>query len=608
MAGTGQNTSRRAPENTKTAATTTEQADGQGIVLPRAISVKELADRLDVSPIEIIKRLMRNGVMATINQVVDYGAAAKVATELGFSVREEQAQARVKTTPPHLRFREDKEAQLQVRPPVVTLMGHVDHGKTSLLDAIRESEVAAGEAGGITQHIGAYQVDVRGQKITFLDTPGHEAFTAMRARGAQATDIAVLVVAADDGVMPQTIEAIDHARAAGVPIVVAINKIDKPDANVERVKQELADSGLVIEEWGGDIIAVPVSAKRRQGIGDLLENILVVAEVEELKANPHRRPQGVVIEAEMDKTRGPLATLLVQTGTLKVGDPVVVGTIWGKVKAMFNDKGKHIKRADPSTPAMVLGLDSVPRAGDTFLVAPDDRAARQLVSERQAKAEARARSLRLDDVYQRISSGEVKELNIILKTDVEGSIEPVRTSLEKLGTEQVRVRIIHAATGGITESDVMLAIASGAIIVGFNSRPEAGAKRLADAEGVDIRFYDVIYHLVEDVENALKGLREPTYTEVVEGRAEIIAIFPMGKTRKIAGTRVTEGKLVRGSMARILRGGEVVTQARIESLKHFKEAVKEMSAGFECGILFESFDDFETGDIIEGFRREKMES
>jgi translation initiation factor IF-2 len=575
----------------------------RAVVLPRRLTVKQLADILGVSGIDAIKCLMRNGVMANINQVVDYETAAIVAADLGFESKEEPQAPQAAPKP---RIAETGKG-IKLRPPVVTIMGHVDHGKTKLLDAIRQTNVVDTEAGQITQHIGAYQVEIHGQKITFLDTPGHEAFTAMRARGAQVTDIAILVVAADDGVMPQTLEAINHAKAAGVPVVVAINKVDKPTANVDRVKQQLAESGVVIEEWGGDVIAVPVSAKRGDGIPDLLENLLIVAEILELKADPDRPAIGVVIEARLDSSRGPMATVLVQTGTLEIGDYVVVGDIWGKVKAMFDDKGKRVKKAGPSTPVGVLGLSSVPQAGDSLTVVSGEKEARAEVQRQQKEKEMSSTSKvpKLSNLFAQIQAGNVKELNIILKTDVQGSIEPIRDSLERLGSGEVKVRIVHSGSGSITENDVLLAIASKGIIIGFNAHPEPGAKRLAEQGGVDIRSYQVIYTLVEDVEKALAGMLEPTYVDVVEGHGEVRATFST-KQGKIAGVYVTDGKIGRGASARVLRKGQPVFEGQVSSLKHFKENVREIAAGFECGVGVEGFPEFEVGDIIETYRKEKM--
>lgn len=576
-----------------------------GVVIPRALTVKQLADILGISAIEAIKYLMRSGIMASINQVIDFDSAAIVAADLGYEAKEE-AEASVETVEKYRFIGEDSAAQ-KPRPPVVTIMGHVDHGKTKLLDAIRQTNVVDTEAGKITQHIGAYQVEIRGQKITFLDTPGHEAFTAMRARGAKVTDIAILVVAADDGVMPQTVEAMDHARAAGVPIVVAINKIDKPDANPDRVKQQLADNNLLIEEWGGDVVCVSVSAKRGDGISDLLENLLIVAEIQELKADPTRPAFGAVVEASLDSSKGPLATVLVQTGTLNIGDNVVVGETSGKIKAMFDDKGKRVRKAEPSMPVEVLGLNSVPQAGDSLAVVGSEKEARAEAQQRQMERErvGASRAPRLSNLFAQIQAGQVKELNIILKTDVQGSLEPIRSSLERLGSKEVKVRIVHSGSGNITENDVMLAIASKGIIIGFNTRPEPGAKLLADSEGVDIRCYQVIYNVVEDIEKALVGMLEPTYMDVVEGHAEVRAIFNV-RQGEIAGAYVTDGKLSRGAQARVLRNGESIHESSIASLKHFKENVRDMAAGFECGLGIEGFSGFEIGDIIESYRREKM--
>ncbi len=574
------------------------------LVIPRALTVKQLADILGVSGIEVIKHLMRNGIMANINQAIGFDSAASVATDLGYEAKEEP-EASAETAEKYRFTGEDSAAQ-EPRPPVVTIMGHVDHGKTKLLDAIRQTNVVDSEAGKITQHIGAYQVEIHGQKITFLDTPGHEAFTAMRARGAKVTDIAILVVAADDGVMPQTVEAIDHARAAGVPIVVAINKIDKPEANPDRVKQQLADNGQIIEEWGGDVVCVLVSAKRGDGISELLENLLIVAEIQELKADPTRPAFGAVVEASLDSSKGALATVLVQTGTLEIGDNAVVGETWGKIRAMFDDKGKRVKKAGPSMPVEVLGLNGVPQAGDSFAVVGSEKEARVEAQQRQrgrGRVSA-SRAPRLSNLFAQIQAGQVKELNIILKTDVQGSIDPIRSSLERLGSEEVKVRIVHSGSGNITENDVMLAIASKGIIIGFNTRPEPGAKLLADSEGVDIRCYQVIYNVVEDIEKALAGMLEPTYMDVVEGHAEVRAVFSV-RQGTVAGTYVTDGKLSRGAQARVLRNGESIHEGPITSLKHFKENVRDIAAGFECGIGIEGFSEFEMGDIIESYRREK---
>lgn len=570
------------------------------VEIPHSVSVRQLAELMQVSAIDIIKQLMRDGIFANINQVIDYEVAAKVAAALGYKAQLKHLVTEAGSR--RYRPREEELGGLKLRPPVVTIMGHVDHGKTKLLDAIRKTNVVDTEAGGITQHIGAYQVEVKGQKITFLDTPGHEAFTAMRARGAQVTDITILVVAADDGVMPQTLEAIDHARAAGVPIVVAINKIDKPEANPERVKQQLADAGLVVEEWGGDVVCVAISAKEKKGINDLLENLLVVAEMEELKADPSRPAVGVVVEAELDKSKGPLATVLVQTGTLKVGDTVVVGGAWGRVRAMFNDMGKRVRRAEPSTPVEILGLDSVPQAGDILKAVAGEQQARVLIQKHQREKHAGVVSL--DNLYDQISAGQVKELDVILKVDVQGSLEPITASLEKLSTDKVKVRIIHSGTGNINESDVMLAVASKGLVIGFGTKVEAGARRMADAEGVDIRLYDIIYNLVDDVEKALKGMLEPHYIDVTEGRAEVRAVFPSGK-KKVAGVMVTEGKISRGASVRVRRKDKVLHESVIEGLRRFKDDVSEVAAGYECGVGVKDFDAFEAGDILEFYRREK---
>jgi translation initiation factor IF-2 len=577
------------------------------VELPASVSVKDLADLLHITPIEAIKQLMRNGIMANINQIINYEVASLVANGFGYEVKP-KAKARVAASAAgkiKKQVREERGSDLQPRPPVVTIMGHVDHGKTRLLDAIRQANVMASEAGGITQHIGAYQVEIEGKKVTFLDTPGHEAFTAMRARGAQVTDIAVLVVAADDGVMPQTIEAINHAKAAGVPIVVAINKIDKEEANPELVKQQLANNGLVVEDWGGDTIAVPVSAKEKKGISDLLENILLVAEMEDLKANPFKPAAGVIIEAEMDKNRGPLATILVQNGTLKTGDIVVVGNTWGKIKAMFNEKGKQVRKAEPATPVEILGLNEVPQVGDAIAAVADESQAAAIVQKRQQQKKPETKGMRLDTFFKEISAGKVKELNIILKTDVQGSVEPIRNSLERLATPEVQVRTIHSSTGNITEGDVMLALASEALIIGFNTNVDIGARRLADSKGVDIRVYNIIYSLIDDVEKALKGLLEPIIIEVIEGRAEVRQIFPAGKGTRVAGCYVSEGRISRNLPVRVIRKGKVFSDTTVVSLRRFKDDVKEVAAGFECGIGLKDFNDFQPGDILEFYQKQK---
>jgi translation initiation factor IF-2 len=598
------------PDNIPQAKTKTTDdaaaAPPKTVELPASLTVRQLADLLTVSAVEIIKQLMRAGIMANINQLINYDAAATVAKGFGFEPKVQPKAAR-KPSAATVRKQMAKEAgNLQLRPPIVTVMGHVDHGKTRLLDAIRQTNVMDSEAGGITQHIGAYQVEYKGQKITFLDTPGHEAFTAMRAHGAQITDITILVVAADDGVMPQTIEAISHARAAGVPIIVALNKIDKPEANPDRVKQQLSEAGLICEDWGGDTICVPVSAKEKRNITDLLENVLAVAELEELKADPTRPATGVVVEARLDKSKGPTATILINNGTLKIGDHVVVGATAGRVRAMLNDKGTPIRKAEPATPVEILGLGAVPQVSDSLTVVVDERHAQELVEKNKAeqnKAGA-ARAVSLHSLYEQISAGKVKELNVILKTDVQGSIEPIRISLEKLGSEAVKVRIIHAGAGNITESDVLLAIASKGLIVGFDVGIEEGAKRQAAAEGIDIRLYDIIYSLIDDIDKALKGLLPVPIVEVIEGRAEVIAVFP-AKGNKVAGVRVAEGKVTRGVKVRVWRGKKTLADSTVASLKRFKENVKECAAGFECGVGVDNFGDFQMGDVMEFYSQQK---
>lgn len=571
------------------------------VELPPFITVRQLADILKVEPVKVIKQLMRKGIMANVNQTIDFDTASITAADFGYDAKAAKERRALSSR----KERGKGKGKLSVRPPVVTVMGHVDHGKTTLLDVIRKTNVTAREAGAITQHIGAYQALVDGREITFLDTPGHEAFTAMRARGTQVTDIVTLVVAADDGVMPQTVEAINHAKAAKVPIVVAINKIDKPDANPERVKQQLADLGLVIEEWGGDTVCVPISAKQGQGISDLLENLFLVADILELQADPDSAAEGVIIEAKLDKTKGPLATLLIQKGTLRRGDVVVAGGAWGKIKAMFDDKGKQVHKAEPSTPVEVLGLNEVAKSGDHFIVLPDEHEARSIV-EKQKYPRPRP-ILSLSALSSQISDGQIKELNIVLKTDVEGSIEPIKTSVERLGTEKTKARIIHTASGSITESDVLLAAASKGIIIGFNTPTSPGATQLADVEAVGIHHYDVIYKLIEDVDRTLKGMLEPTYAEVLSGRVEVRAVFPRSKLGKIAGVYVMEGKAWRGAQVKILRQNKVICDSRVSSLKRFKEDVAEVSTGLECGLGVEGTVDFQIGDIIEFYRRERID-
>ncbi|MBI4188647.1 MAG: translation initiation factor IF-2 [Chloroflexi bacterium] len=582
------------------------------VEIPHTLSVEQLSELLQVSAIDVIKRLMSNGIMANINQTIDYEAAAAVAVNFGYQAHLQSQtgrKAEFVRDVKRQRLQPDRElANLKPRPPIVTVMGHVDHGKTRLLDAIRKTNVMGGEAGGITQHIGAYQVEVNGRKITFLDTPGHEAFTAMRAHGAKITDIAILVVAADDGVMPQTLEAINHAKAAGVPIVVAINKIDKPEANPDMVKQQLAEAGLVIEDWGGDTVCVLVSARENKGIPELLENLLLVADMEELKADPSRPASGVVIEAGLDKTKGPLATVLIDSGTLRPGNTVVVGDTWGRVKAMFNDLGKQVRKAEPATPVAILGLNVVPQEGDTLTAVAGEHQAKDLIEKQQSKTQQRlpsARAVTLGNLFEQVNEGKVKELNIILKTDVQGSIEPIRTSLEQLSTDEVKVIVIHSGSGNITESDVMLAIASKGLIIGFNADAEPGARRLAGLEGVSIRHYDIIYNLVDDVAKALKGMLAPTKVEVIDGQGEIRAVFPAGKKEKIAGVYITEGKATRGDSVRVKRKDKVIATSVVSSLRRFKDDVKEVAAGYECGVGIKDYNEFEVGDTLEFFRIEE---
>ncbi|MFQ5873365.1 MAG: translation initiation factor IF-2 [Dehalococcoidia bacterium] len=596
---------------TRQAGTSSQKASGPTIQLPPALSVQQLADTMEASVIEVIKQLMRRGVMANINQVIDYDTAAIIVSDFGLRPQQLQENRSVATKP---KVEEgapptdkDESSLLKARAPVVTILGHVDHGKTTLLDVIRKTSVTASEKGGITQHIGAYQVEAQGQKITFLDTPGHEAFTAMRARGAQVTDIAVLVVAADDGIMPQTREAIDHAKAADVPIVVAINKIDKAEASTEKVKQQLTDLDMVPEEWGGDTIVVPVSAQTQEGISDLLENILLVAEVAELKANPDREARGTVIEAKLDSARGPVATVLVQAGTLRVGDPFLVGETGGKVRAMFNESGQSIEEAGPSTPVEVLGIGTVPGAGDALVVCQAAKRGERARRRKGAEAVQATGTNNVEQLLAQVRTGDTKELNVILKTDVEGSGEAIRNALERLETDQVRVNVIRTGSGGVTETDVLLATASDAIILAFNTRCEAGARRLAEKEQVSVRFYNVIYDLTKDMEKAVSGLLEPVYREVVEAQAVVKEVFKV-KGGKVAGIGVTEGKLGRNALIRVVRDGAVIHESRVKSLRHFKDEVKEVPSGSEGGIGVEGFDNFEAGDVIEAFRREEVES
>ena len=589
----------------------TRKAAPKVVVLPQTLTVKRLAELTRISPIDAIKQLMRNGIMASMNQVIDFEVATLVTSAFGVRVKPEEGGAAAPSASVLLESFDGEidSSKLVVRSPVVTILGHVDHGKTTLLDTIRRSRVTDSEVGGITQHIGAYQVVYNDREITFLDTPGHEAFTAIRARGARVTDIAVLVVAADDGMMPQTIEALDHAKAANVPVVVAINKMDRPDADSDKVKRQLAEQGLVVEEWGGDVIATPISAIQGDGIDDLLENILVVSEISELKADPDRRASGVVIEAKLDKSRGALATVLVQNGTLRVGDPTIAGTSWGRIKAMTNDSGRRVKEAAPSVPVEVMGFDSLPEAGDVFQVLPDERTVRGIVVQRLREKESEssgARALTLEEIYTRVKTGEVKELNLVIKGDVQGSIEAVCSALERLENDRVKVSILHAGSGTITETDVLLASASKAIIIGFSTTTQQGVERLAEREGVEIRHYNIIYRLIEDVEKALKGILESTYTEVVQGHAAVRVIFSVGRRNRIAGCMVSDGRLTRGANVRVIRGGEVIHNGSISSIRHFKEEVNEITTGFECGIGLAGYTDFEEGDVLETYRRERV--
>ena len=577
------------------------------LILPQTMTVQRLSELTDQNPIDVIKQLMRNGIMAAMNQVIDYQMATLVTSAFEIST--------VMAEPDEADAGKDSKAEEEVdqaglvaRTPVVTILGHVDHGKTTLLDFIRDSSVAEREIGGITQHIGAYQVEANGQLLTFLDTPGHEAFSAIRARGSKATDIAILVVAADDGIMPQTDEAISHAKAAGVPILVAINKMDMPAADSERVKRQLSERNLLVEDWGGEIISVELSARTGEGVNDLLENIALVAEIAELKANPDNPATGVIIEAKLDRKRGPTATLLVQDGTLAVGAYVTAGGVWGRVRAMSNYQGDAIKQALPGTPAEILGFGTIPEAGDLFTVVPNERTARNMASERANSAssqQAQARALTLDEVVNQTPAGELKELNLVLKADVKGSVEAVRQSLENLTENNIKVRILHANSGGVTESDVLLASASKAIIIAFTVGIEPSADRLANRMGVEIRSYDIIYQLIEDVELALQGLLEPAVVDVILGRAEIREIFPTRGGVKIAGCRVVEGRITKGVTVRITRDGKVLEETTVNSLRHFRDEVNEATLGTECGIVLQGYNDFEQGDVLEAHREER---
>ena len=601
---------------------TLDPKDRTAIELPSSITVKDLADLLAVNPADIIRELIKSGIFANINQGIDRETAALVAEELGYEVAEtvqvgapsagdngEAEAAPVSAATKEQLFEEDDPSLMQPRAPIVTVMGHVDHGKTSLLDAIRTTKVAAGERGGITQHIGASEITKDGRRIVFLDTPGHEAFTAMRARGAKVTDIAIVVVAADDGVMPQTLEAIDHARAAKVPIIIALNKIDKPDANPDRVKNGLAEAGVVVEEYGGDVPMVPVSAKARLGLDELLEMIILVADLQELKANPKRPAIGTIVEAELDKGRGPVATALVQTGTLRVGDVIVVGETYGKVRALENDKGKRITKAGPSSAAVVLGLADVPKAGDILRVVADEKIARSMVEERKNASAARSDGggrATLEDLYAQIQAGQAKELRIILKTDVSGSLGAITHALQQLSTDEVRINVLHEAAGDVTDNDIMLAAASNAIVVAFNTKVTDTARRAGETEKVDVRQYDIIYKLTDDIQAALRGLLEPVEVETVEGRAEVRKIFRVGKVAVIAGCYVTDGRIVRSGKARVWRGGKIIATDRIEGLRRLKDDVREVATNFECGISLAGTNDLVEGDIIECFTQQMV--
>jgi translation initiation factor IF-2 len=577
------------------------------IRIAEVIAVGDLAKRMGVKGGELIKKLMDMGVLVNINQLIDADVASLVAGEFGYEVEKISLERQ-----DLLERKEDLPDQLKPRPPVVTIMGHVDHGKTMLLDSIRKTNVMGGEAGGITQHIGAYDVELENGDVVFIDTPGHEAFTAMRARGAQVTDVVVLVVAADDGMMPQTKEAIDHARAAKVPIVVAINKIDKPTANPEKVKKDLSEYELVPEQWGGSTLFAEVSAKQKTGIKELLDLILLQAEVLELRANPDKPARGVIIESKLDKGRGPVATLLVQEGTLKTGDAFLAGSHYGRVRAMLNDKGQKIEEARPSTPVEVVGFTDVPEAGETFIVVSEERMAKQISLYRQEKIREKELSklskVSLEELYDKIKKGEVKELNVIIKADVQGSIEAVKEALKKLSTDVVKVNILHDAVGGITETDVNLASASNAIIIGFNVRPGPKAQSLGEQEHVDIRIYSVIYDAITDIKNALEGLLEPTYKEHVLGRAQVIQVFNIKKVGTVAGSLVIDGKVVKGSHARLLRDNVIVYDGRISSLRRFKDDMKDCNQGLECGIGIENFNDIKLGDVIESYEIEEVQT
>ena len=586
---------------------TTKRATTRALVLPETMTVQYLAEVLDQNPIDVIKQLMRNGIMASMNQVVEYKVATLVTTALSIRTSMAEPQSAAKVPAPEGSETVD-ESELVTRPPVVTILGHVDHGKTSLLDSIKNSKVADKEVGGITQHIGAYQVESNGNPITFLDTPGHAAFTAIRARGARVTDIAVLVVAADDGIMPQTLEAINHAKAAEVPIIVAINKMDLPGADPEKVKRQLSEQELLVEDWGGDVISVDVSAKTGAGIDNLLENLLLVAEIGELRANPNKLAYGVVVEAKLDRKRGPSTTVLIQDGTLSVGDFIVAGASYGRVKAIFDDLGKPLQSVLPGCPAEVLGFGSVPEAGDQLVVTTNEREGRSKAEENSKSRNPQSgqnRALTLEEVVNQTDTDEIKELNLVVKADVQGSVEAVRGALEKLVDEDVKVRILHAGSGAVTESDILLASASEAIVISFSIGSEPSAERLADRMGVEIRHYNIIYQLIDDVEKALHGMLDPVYTEVIVGRAEIREVFEGRRGTQIAGCRVIEGRMIRNGDVRVMRDGQNVEDGVINSLRHFREEVNEMNAGTECGIVIQGFNDFKEGDILEVHRQDR---
>ena len=585
------------------------------IELPANISIRDFAQIIEVSPIQIIKKLMTNGVMASINQAIDYDTAAILADEMGFEPSLQSQEAPVEKETGNIplwrqEIADENEASLSPRPPVVTILGHVDHGKTTLLDAIRDADVAAGEAGGITQHIGAYQVELKGRQITFLDTPGHAAFTAMRSRGAQGADIVVLVIAADDGVMPQTKEAIAHARAARVPIIVALNKVDKPNSNPDRVKKQLGENDLMPDDWGGNTMVIPVSAKLKQGIEDLLEAILLVADNTDIRANSKGEVIGTIIEAELDKSKGPVATLLVQNGTLNTGDIVVAGNTYGRLRALFDFRGRKIQKAGPSVPVSVMGLSELPSAGDVFRVVGSEKEARQAILERQEagrKQASVAKKITLEELFSKIKAGEAQEFNLILKADVQGSLEPIINEINNLGKGEIRINILYAETGNISENDVLLASSSQAIIFGFSVQADVAARRLADTEGVSIRLYDIIYRLIEDVEKALKGMLAPEFIEKPLGKAVVLQVFNLSKGTNVAGCRVTEGEIRRNAKIRVTRGKDIVYEGEVGSLKHEKEDVREMRTGFECGIGLKNFNDVQVGDLIECYLLEKTE-